>query len=160
MIQLSERDYDMIGVLKRFGRISVTELAEVLGVSRSTAQKRLERLEESGVIVSYTCIVAADYRREWVSAHVLVNVGPKMMDTVVAHLSDIGGIDEVHSVSGDVDLIVVITAPTVHKIEASVDEVIAVPGVERTRTSIILSTRIDRQGGGDSVPLLQGANAR
>lgn len=148
MIHLSDRDCAMIEVMRRSGRISVTELADTLGVSRSTAQKRLERLEGSGVIESYTCVVAAEYRQGWVKAHVLVTVAPKMMDPVVAHLSNVSGIEEAHSVSGDIDLIVVITAPTVQKIEASVDEIITVPGVERTRTSIILSTRINRHVGG------------
>lgn len=145
MIHLSQADMNMIEVLKASGRMSVSDLAKALGVSRSTAQKRLERLEGSGVIESYTCILAAAYQRDWVSAHVLVTVGPKTMDTVVQRLSRVSGIEEVHSVSGEFDLIVVISAPSVESLEASVDEVIAIDGVQRTRTSIILSTRIKRR---------------
>jgi DNA-binding Lrp family transcriptional regulator len=145
MIHLSQADLAMIEVLKASGRMSVSDLAKTLGVSRSTAQKRLERLEGSGVIESYTCILAAAYQRDWVSAHVLVTVGPKTMDTVVQQLSRVSGVEEVHSVSGEFDLIVVISAPSVESLEASVDEVIAIDGVQRTRTSIILSTRIKRR---------------
>jgi len=145
VIRLSKADLDMIEVLKTSGRISVSDLAKTLGVSRSTAQKRLERLEASGVIESYTCLLAATYQRSWVSAHVLVTVGPKTMDAVVQCLSRVPGVEEVHSVSGEFDLIVVISAPSVESLEASVDEVIAIDGVQRTRTSIILSTRIKRR---------------
>lgn len=145
MIRLSQADLDMIEVLKASGRISVSDLAKTLGVSRSTAQKRLERLEASGVIESYTCILAAAYQRDWVSAHVLVTVGPKTMDAVVQRLARVPGVEEVHSVSGEFDLIVVISAPSVESLEASVDEVIAIDGVQRTRTSIILSTRLKRR---------------
>lgn len=145
MLRLSDQDYAMIELLKRAGRKSVTELAADLGVSRSTAQKRLERLESSGVIESYSCILAAPYRREQVSAHVLVRVTPKHMDAVVGRLHDVPGLEEVHSVSGEFDLIVVLAAASVGLLEEAVDEVIAVPGVERTTTSIILSTRINRR---------------
>jgi DNA-binding Lrp family transcriptional regulator len=145
MIKLTDRDYEMIEVLKRDGRISVTDLANALGVSRSTVQKRLDRLETSGVIESYSCILAGTYQREWVRAHVTVNVETKTMDSVVRSLSRVGGVEEVHSVSGESDLIVVLTAPTVQALETAVDEVIAIEGVERTRTSIILSTRINRR---------------
>lgn len=145
MIRLTDSDYEMIEVLKRAGRISVTDLAKTLSVSRSTAQKRLERLETSGVIESYTCILSASYQREWVSAHVLVTVAPKTMDAVVQKLSHVTGVEEVHSVSGEFDLIVVISAPSVQNLEAYVDTVIAIDGVERTRSSVILSTRISRR---------------
>ena len=64
MIRLTDSDYEMIEVLKRSGRISVTDLAEALSISRSTAQKRLERLETSEVIESYTCVLAASYQRD------------------------------------------------------------------------------------------------
>lgn len=145
MIRITDSDLEMIEVLKSHGRISVSDLAKTLGVSRSTAQKRLERLEASGVIESYTCILSAGYRRSWVSAHVLVNVATKSMDPVVAGLASVAGVEEVHSVSGEFDLIVVIYAPSVESVEASVDAVIAIAGVERTRTSIILSTRLKRR---------------
>ena len=67
------------------------------------------------------------------------------MDAVVKKLSRVTGVEEVHSVSGEFDLIVVIAAPSVQSLEAYVDNVIAIDGVERTRSSIILSTRIKRR---------------
>lgn len=145
MIRITDSDLKMIEALRSHGRISVSDLAKKLGVSRSTAQKRLERLETSGVIESYTCLLSPEYRRRWVSAHILVTLAPKSMDSVVASLADVAGVEEIHSVSGEYDLIVVLSAPSVTSVEISVDEVIAITGVERTRTSIILSTRLKRQ---------------
>lgn len=145
MIRLTDGDLKLIEVLKSSARMSVSDLAKALGVSRSTAQKRLERLEAEGVIEGYTCVLSAAYQHDWVSAHLHVTVAPKTMDAVVQKLSDVAGIEAVHSVSGEFDLIVEISAPSVQSVEATVDEVIAIAGVERTRTSIILSTRIKRR---------------
>ncbi|MAP95681.1 MAG: AsnC family transcriptional regulator [Ponticaulis sp.] len=146
-MKLSEQDHAMIELLKRSARMSVSDMAKALGVSRSTAQKRLERLETAGVIESYSCILAAPYQRDWVSAHILVRVAAKQMDAVVDRLNHVKGIEEVHSVSGEFDLIVVVSAPSVTTLEVSIDEVIAIEGVERTTTSVILSTRISRKAG-------------
>jgi DNA-binding Lrp family transcriptional regulator len=147
MIRLTEQDHAMIELLKRSARMSVTDLAMAMGVSRSTAQKRLERLEKSRVIEAYTCVLAGPYRRQWVTAHILVRVAAKQMDPVVERLDHVNGVEEVHSVSGEFDLIVVISAPTVGTLEVAIDEVIAVEGVERTNTSVVLSTRINRRAG-------------
>ena len=147
MISLSEQDHAMIELLKRSARMSVSDMAKSLGVSRSTAQKRLERLEGAGVIDSYTCILAAPYQRDWVSAHILVRVVAKQMDPVVERLKHVKGVEEVHSVSGEFDLIVVVSAPSVGTLETEIDEVIAIEVVERTTTSVVLSTRINRRPG-------------
>ena len=145
MKNLSKQDHAMIDVLKRSGRLSVTDLARELNVSRSTAQKRLERLEGSGVIESYSCVLSAAYRRQWVSAHVLVQIAVKQMDSVVSDLQHVKGVEEVLSVSGEFDLIVVISAPDVRTLESYIDSILAIGDVTRTTTSIVLSTRINRR---------------
>ena len=49
-----------------------------------------------------------------------------------------------HSVSGTFDLIAIIAAPSISELDSLIDEIGAIAGVERTLSSIILSTRISR----------------
>jgi DNA-binding Lrp family transcriptional regulator len=49
-----------------------------------------------------------------------------------------------HSVSGHFDMIVVVEAPSIQELDIVLDKIGALEGVERTMSSIILSTRIDR----------------
>jgi DNA-binding Lrp family transcriptional regulator len=49
-----------------------------------------------------------------------------------------------HSVSGNFDMIVIVEAPTIRELDAVIDAIGALDGVDRTLSSIILSTRIDR----------------
>lgn len=49
-----------------------------------------------------------------------------------------------HSVSGSFDLIAIIVALTITELDHLIDEIGAMNGVERTLSSIILSTRISR----------------
>jgi len=50
----------------------------------------------------------------------------------------------VHSVSGNFDMIVIVDAPSIRDLDALLDRIGAMDGVERTSSSIILSTRVDR----------------
>ena len=49
-------DRKILDILTVEGRISVTELARRIGLSKSPTQARLKRLEESGVIRGYRAL--------------------------------------------------------------------------------------------------------
>jgi DNA-binding Lrp family transcriptional regulator len=49
-----------------------------------------------------------------------------------------------HSVSGHFDMIAVVTASTIAELDAVIDRIGEMEGVERTMSSIILSTRLER----------------
>lgn len=122
----------------------VAELARRLGVSRTTAQSRLERLERGGVIAGYGVRLSAEHEKGLVRAHILVTVPPKQSAAVAAALGRIPQVRTLHSVSGNFDMIIVVEARSVSELDALVDRIGALDGVERTLSSIILSTRIDR----------------
>ncbi|MEJ6403496.1 Lrp/AsnC family transcriptional regulator [Yoonia sp. 2307UL14-13] len=53
---LDQFDHKILNVLAVEGRISVTALAQRIGLSKSPTQARLKRLEESGVIRGYRAL--------------------------------------------------------------------------------------------------------
>lgn len=134
----------LIALLRDDARASIADLARRLGVSRSTAQSRLERLERSGVIAGYSVKLSAEHEKGLVRAHILVTVPPKQSAVVAAEVSRIPQVRTLHSVSGSFDMIIVVEAPSVSDLDALIDRIGALDGVERTLSSIILSTRIDR----------------
>ncbi|MCF7748470.1 winged helix-turn-helix transcriptional regulator [Sulfitobacter sp. M39] len=50
-------DAAILSVLAEDGRISITDLAKRIGLSKSPTQARLRRLEESGVILGYRALL-------------------------------------------------------------------------------------------------------
>lgn len=54
MIDLDDTDIAILQALQSNARISMTELGDRLGVAASTCQRRLARLEDLGLIESYT----------------------------------------------------------------------------------------------------------
>jgi DNA-binding Lrp family transcriptional regulator len=75
---------------------------------------------------------------------VLLTVTPKLADKVVAGLRALPSVETLHSVSGNFDMIVIVESPSISDLDALIDQIGAMEGVERTLSSIILSTRIDR----------------
>ncbi len=137
-------DKQLIAKLREDGRASTAQLARLIGRSRSSVQSRLERLERDGIITGYTLRLAPEYDLGAVRAHVMIKVGPKEARAVTAALAAIGQVRLLHSVSGDFDLIAVAATATVAEMDEVIDRIGALAGVERTTSSIILSTKFER----------------
>jgi DNA-binding Lrp family transcriptional regulator len=141
---LSDAEQALLSLLRENARASTAELARRLGVSRTTVQSRIERLEQRGIISGYGVRLAPDYEQGLVRAHVLLTVTPKLADKVVRALRGLATVRTLHSVSGNFDMIVIVDAPSIRDLDLLLDQIGAMDGVERTLSSIILSTRIDR----------------
>lgn len=140
----TDADRQLIALLRENARMPVAEMARRLGISRSTAQSRLERLERNGTIAGYAVKLSYDYLAGQIRAQLMVTVAPKFAPKVFRFLDDLIEVRTVHSVSGSFDIIVIVEAPSVSELDAVIDSIGALDGVERTLSSIILSTRIDR----------------
>lgn len=141
---ISEKDRALLSLLGGNARMPVAELARKLGLSRTTVQARLERLEAEGVIAGYGLRLSENYLSGLVRAHVLITIAPKALTAVTMSLSAIKEVTTLHSVSGSFDLIAILAAPSIAELDSLIDEIGALDGVERTLSSIILSTRISR----------------
>jgi DNA-binding Lrp family transcriptional regulator len=137
-------DEQLISALRENARASTAELARRVGRSRTTVQSRIERLERQGVIMGYGVRLAPEHARGAVRAHVMIKVGPKEVRAVTAALRAIDPVRVLHSVSGEADLIAVATTATVAEMDLVIDRIGALAGVERTTSSIILSTKFER----------------
>jgi DNA-binding Lrp family transcriptional regulator len=137
-------DERLISALRENGRAPTAELARLVGRSRTSVQNRIERLEREGVITGYSVRLAPDHDLGAVRAHVMIKVGPKETRAVIAALQAIPQVRVLHSVSGDVDLIAVAAAASVAEMDAVIDRIGVLDGVERTTSSIILSTKFER----------------
>lgn len=141
---ITDKDRALLALLADNARMPVAELARRLGLSRTTVQARIERLEADGVIAGYGVRLSDAYLSGLVRAHVLITIGPKSLGGVTAALAAIKEVTTLHSVSGTFDLIAILTAPSIADLDRLLDHIGALDGVERTLSSVILSTRIAR----------------
>jgi DNA-binding Lrp family transcriptional regulator len=141
---VDQLDRRILDLLVEDARVSTAALARQLGVARSTVQERITRLERTRVIAGYTVRLGPAATGRRVAAHVAITVDPKRSDHVQQTLRRIEGVRTLHTVSGPFDLIAVVAAETTAEIDAVLDRIGAIAGVERTTSAIILTTKLDR----------------
>ncbi|MDX0956720.1 Lrp/AsnC family transcriptional regulator [Sinorhizobium medicae] len=143
-MQVTDKDRELLAILSENARMSTATIARRLGLSRTTVQARIERLEREGVIAGYGVRLSESYEKGLVRAHVLITIAPRALSRVTPELAAIGEIRMLHSVSGSFDLIAVVAASSISELDLLIDRIGEIEGVEKTLSSIILSTRIDR----------------
>lgn len=141
---MDDLDEHLLGRLRDNARAPVAELARSLGLSRTTVQSRLAKLERSGVIAGYAVKLAPAYEAGRVHAFIMLTVEPKQAAAVTMALKRMSGVRRLQSVSGPFDMIATVEAAGVGEMDALIDDIGALKGVERTNSSIVLSTKFDR----------------
>jgi DNA-binding Lrp family transcriptional regulator len=143
-VPIDATDRRLLDILRENARMPVAEIGRRLRLSRTTVQSRLERLERNGVVAGYTVRLADGHDRGMLRAHIMVTLAPKRAPSIEVALRRMPEVRAIYSVSGSFDLIVVTAATSVVEMDALIDRVGALDGVERTTSAVILSTRLDR----------------
>jgi len=141
---LDATDRALLALLRDDARASTAELARKLKLSRTTVQSRMERLQRQRVIAGYTITVPDELEANLVRAHVLITLAPKRSAAIEIALRRIPELRVLHSVSGPFDLIAIVAAASIGELDALIDRIGGLDGVERTTSAIVLSTRIQR----------------
>ena len=141
---LDTTDRALLALLRDDARASTAELARKLKLSRTTVQSRMERLQRQRVIAGYTITVPDELEANLVRAHVLITLAPKRSAAIETALRRIPEVRVLHSVSGPFDLIAIVAAASIGELDALIDRIGMLDGVERTTSAIVLSTRIQR----------------
>lgn len=141
---LDDTDRQLLALLRENARAPTAELARRLGLSRTTVQARLDRLLRRRVIAGFTVVVPDEVEAALVRAHVMITLAPRRAAAIETALRRIPEVRVLHSVSGPFDLIAVVAAGSIAELDALIDRIGTLDGVERTTSAIVLSTRIDR----------------
>ncbi len=144
-LALTDKDHDLLHLLKANGRAPVSTLAKKLGLSRTTVQDRIRRLEQQGVIAGYGVRLAERAQPQSFAAWVSVAVEPRQQLAVSKLLSRLPEIELLQAVSGKIDFIALMRTPTAEEMDAVLDKIAELAGVKGVETAVILSTKLDRR---------------
>ncbi|WP_119155746.1 winged helix-turn-helix transcriptional regulator [Caldimonas tepidiphila] len=109
MHDLDRIDRKILDVLQRQGRISMTELAERIGLSTSPCTERVRRLERAGVITGYHARIDPATLGRTLLVFVEITLSAKSADVfakVRDELRNMPAVLECHLVSGSFDYLV------------------------------------------------------
>jgi len=137
---LDETDRQIIDALLADGRASAADLSEVAGVPTATATKRLQRLEESGVIEGYQPDVDYAALGFETTAVFRLDVDGGGLADVVGDLQASGRMIGVYEVTGDYDVVAVGKFTSTAELDGQIKDLLTHPDVRSATTSIVLDT--------------------
>lgn len=139
-------DRTLLSLLATDGRTTFAELAERVSLSSPSTAERVRRLENTESITGYHATVDPAALGLDLTAFLAVTLDtPSARGAFLAAIDGVPEIVECHHVAGDDDYLLKVFAAGTRGLEALVsDTVKAIPGVMRTRTTIVLSTTIER----------------
>ncbi|WP_108483194.1 Lrp/AsnC ligand binding domain-containing protein [Oceaniglobus ichthyenteri] len=139
---LDRFDRAILAILAVEGRISVTELSQRIGLSKSPTQTRLKRLEHSGIITGYRAMIdPVRVQREHVAF-----VEVKLTDTREAALAafntavqKVPEVEQCHMIAGAFDyLLKVRTADMTSYRAVLAERISSLPHVAQTSTYVAM----------------------
>lgn len=137
---IDQLDAQIVRLLLDEPRIGVLELSRRLRVARGTVQARLDRLIKRGVIRSLAPQIdpaALGYR---VTAFAMLEIRQGARELVAAHLTRIPEVLEVHTITGQADLLCRIVARDNADLQRVLDDLVADVNIAHTSTFVALST--------------------
>lgn len=131
-------DKRLIAELRINGRASVPQLAQLLGVARATAQKRLDRLLANGDIKGFTVRLRDDVGDGQIRAFILVELSGTPVKSTIAAIKRVPGLVSVSNTNGIWDLIAEVEVTTMPELNELIATVRSLVGVSKSETFIIL----------------------
>jgi Lrp/AsnC family leucine-responsive transcriptional regulator len=139
-------DRQLVTALLQDARASYAELARVVGLSAPSVHERVRRLERSGVIRGYAADVDPAALGLGVTALVgiLQREGAEQDDLAEA-LAQVPEVEDCWTVAGEEAFVVKVRGADVDALEHTLGVLRRTPGVARTRTTVVLSTRFENR---------------
>ncbi len=129
-------DEKIINFLKEDSRESFVDIGKKLKLSESAVRRRVKNLVDSGTIKKFTVEVGEENAT---SAIVLISVDSTTETSKVSEkLAKLEGVKIVYEITGQYDIITIISATNISEINSSIDALRKIPGVIDTKTVIIL----------------------
>lgn len=136
---VDEIDRRILRVLAAEGRITVTDLAERVSISRANAYARLERLQTAGVIQGFGARIDPRAVGLEVAALIFLAIEQAEWRDVRARLLEIPEVEFVGFATGDFDFIVLVRAMHTDELrDVVLERFLALPGIRKTQTVLLL----------------------
>lgn len=141
-MSLDEIDSKVIQHLMQQGRITWSELANLLALSAPAAADRVRRLEERNVIQGYAAQINPEAVGCELTAFIAVSIGQTQHRAAfLQKVRELPEIQECHHVTGEDDYWLKVRCRHTKDLERLVSEELkGLTGVLKTRTTIVLST--------------------
>src|SRR5919108_2199973 len=121
--QLDDLDRRLLSLLAADARATMAQLGRAVGLSRTAVLARVQRLERVGVIRGYHADVVLPGQAAAHRARVGLVIRTPDVAGYVRRLAALPGVSEIETVTGEYDLMVLVSAPTAEEMDVVLDRI-------------------------------------
>lgn len=148
MIPLDDIDRTILRILLANGKTSQADIAEQVGIKAPSVFERIKKLQDRGVITGYSACVDANKLGKNLTAFISVVLegGARYADegSIIDLIRAESAIEECHIVAGEESFIIKARVSTPLELQDLTTRIRRMEGVANTRTTVALTTPIDR----------------
>jgi DNA-binding Lrp family transcriptional regulator len=136
MINMDEKDRQIIKLLKNDSRAGYGEIGAKIELSEGAVRKRIKTLADEGIIKKFTVKIGV---AEGAQAITLLATNPAFPTQEVSKkIQEISNLETIYEVTGEYDIIAVISGMSVAEVNECIEKIRRVEGVMKTNTMIVL----------------------
>jgi len=135
---LDKFDKQIIQLLKKNARISVSSISRDINLSRPAVTERINKLEAAGIIKGYQVILAEPDEEKKISVWFEMGFNGNLCSTRIPDILDVPEIKLCHGVSGDTDLLIYAEVDRMERLKEIRIFLENVEGLAQLKTHVIM----------------------
>jgi len=147
-VRLDDVDRRILALLREDGRMPHAAIAKEVKLSPPAVNDRIKKLEQHGVIAGYSVVLDPEVLERPNGAFVLVTLSEgnefASDDPIVARICEEPDVLELHRIAGEDCYLLKVRTATNKDLEAMLRRIRSIRGIARTRTTIVLSTELEK----------------
>jgi DNA-binding Lrp family transcriptional regulator len=144
-VDIDEIDQQIVALLRENARRSFQDIGSRVSLSAPAVKRRVDRLEETGVIQGYSAVL--DHVALGWTTHAVVSLfceGHMTGDEILAAAGRHPEVAAAHTVAGEASAILHVHTRDTEHLEEALERLRDAPGIRRTQTQVVLSTLFER----------------
>jgi DNA-binding Lrp family transcriptional regulator len=143
--KIDATDRRIVALLRGNARRSFKDVGERVNLSAPAVKRRVDRLEQEGVILGYTAVVD-NHAFGW-HAEAFVDLfceGRMPAESIKRAVEGEAGVVSAHTVAGEASALLHVMAEDTKDLESALERIRSTDGITRTVTEVVLSTLFQR----------------
>lgn len=134
--QVDQTDERLLSMLKEDSRRPFVEIAKEVNLSEAAIRRRVSKLIKSGVISKFTIETNVGPQANAIS---LLSVNPSFPTSEISNrLKKTKGVQSIFEITGEYDIAVIVGGANIAEINATIDEIRKLTGIDDTNTVVVL----------------------
>jgi Lrp/AsnC family leucine-responsive transcriptional regulator len=147
MIEIDDIDKQILNMLISNARTSYADMAKAVDLSSPSVIERVKKLENSGIIKSYSANV--NYKALGYDILAFIGISLDSAQSISDFEQTISNVDddliECHHVTGEFTLIAKVITKNTDSLSSLIKKIRNIKGVQKTNTILVFSTIMDRK---------------